>query len=308
MAIKIEMLRCFAIVAEKGNLQAAAEQLGRTPSAVSMMLKQLEEHLEGKLFEKDRKNRLTDLGGYVLQQARNELNHFDATVNAIETYASNPTGLIRIASVPSMISNHVIPAVEEFSLCFPNVKIDVRDMDSRSVVNSLVSGFIELGIASKSGVVKGVSQKPLVQDDFGLICHKDHPLANQTGSVKLSDLEASRFVSNDLCFEIDDRQVLEFLEGARLSAQNTLSLIEMLNSGSWYTILPSGVVTIQPDKLVFRQIEHLEAKRTVSLLFREECETIPYFSKFIQILDQQTVKSDKRSGFVFTTLQNPAEH
>ncbi|MGK7653774.1 helix-turn-helix domain-containing protein [Roseovarius sp. B08] len=31
MAIKIDMLRCFLTVAERGNLADAAEALGRTP-------------------------------------------------------------------------------------------------------------------------------------------------------------------------------------------------------------------------------------------------------------------------------------
>ena len=50
MAIKIEMLRCFVAVAEHGNLNDAANRLGRTPSAVSMSLKQLTDHLGAPLF------------------------------------------------------------------------------------------------------------------------------------------------------------------------------------------------------------------------------------------------------------------
>ncbi|MEL6121714.1 MAG: LysR family transcriptional regulator, partial [Pseudomonadota bacterium] len=42
MAIKIEMLRCFRAVADSGSLADAAEILGRTPSAISMMLRQFE--------------------------------------------------------------------------------------------------------------------------------------------------------------------------------------------------------------------------------------------------------------------------
>ncbi|MBT6300032.1 MAG: LysR family transcriptional regulator, partial [Rhodobacteraceae bacterium] len=40
MAIKIDMLRCFQAVANHGSLAAAATVLGRTPSAISMTLKQ----------------------------------------------------------------------------------------------------------------------------------------------------------------------------------------------------------------------------------------------------------------------------
>ena len=56
------MLRCFATVARSGNLADAGDKLGRTPSAVSMMLKQFEEHLGAPLFESERKSKLTALG------------------------------------------------------------------------------------------------------------------------------------------------------------------------------------------------------------------------------------------------------
>ena len=64
--IKIEMLRVFRAVAEQGSLARAADVLGRTPSAVSMMLSQFEWHIGAPLFETDRKNRLTTLGALVL--------------------------------------------------------------------------------------------------------------------------------------------------------------------------------------------------------------------------------------------------
>ena len=281
------MLRCFCVVAEKGSLQAAAEHLGRTPSAVSMLLKQLEEHLNGRLFETDRKNRLTDLGRYVFRQASNELSHFDATVHAVETYARNPKGVLRVAAVPSMISDFVVPSVEEFCAKYPDVKVDVRDMDSRSVVDSLASGFVEIGFASWLEHIRGIGNKPLVQDDFGLVCHADHPLAKSSDPIHLGNLQTDKFVSNDLCSAIDDADLSKFLQATRISAQNTLSLMEFLNSGNWYTILPSSVVAISPGTLFFRRIENLTAKRTISLLFRIEFETVPYFAEFLEIAERR---------------------
>ena len=100
MAIKIEMLRCFREVARSGNLTDAAQVLKRTPSAVSMMLKQFESHLGEPLFETDRKNKLTALGVFVLEQAERELLHFDNTVRVIESYANASHGHVRIATVP----------------------------------------------------------------------------------------------------------------------------------------------------------------------------------------------------------------
>ena len=78
--IKIETLRCFVAVAQSGNLADAALKLGRSTAAVSMKLKQLETHLDGRLFEAERKSVLTALGAFTLEEAIRELSHFDRTV------------------------------------------------------------------------------------------------------------------------------------------------------------------------------------------------------------------------------------
>ena len=110
LAIKIEMLRCFAAVARSGNLADAAEALGRTPSAVSMMLKQFEAHLGAPLFESERKSRLTALGAFTLGEATRELDHFERSVAAIENFARAKSGFVRIAAVPS-VAEAILPEV-----------------------------------------------------------------------------------------------------------------------------------------------------------------------------------------------------
>ena len=73
MAIKLEMMRCFRAVAERGTLAEAAEALGRTPSAVSMTLSQFEREVGGALFEGAGKGRLTPLGRMVLDEVTEEI-------------------------------------------------------------------------------------------------------------------------------------------------------------------------------------------------------------------------------------------
>jgi len=93
--IKIEMLRTFAEVARTGSLAAAAQALGRTPSAVSMTLKQLEANLGAPLFETERKTRLTALGRQALALASRELDHFDRTLVALGDFAAGRIGEVR---------------------------------------------------------------------------------------------------------------------------------------------------------------------------------------------------------------------
>ena len=77
MSIKLEMLRVFRVVAEQGTLAASARSLGRTPSAISMTLAQLEDDIGAPLFETDRKSRLTPLGRLVLEESRRAVGPLD---------------------------------------------------------------------------------------------------------------------------------------------------------------------------------------------------------------------------------------
>ena len=111
MAIKIEMLKCFAAVAQHGSLSDAADALGRTPSAVSMMLKQFEDHIGAPLFETARKSRLTPLGAMILEEARRGIRQFDNTASVIEGLGRSEFGFLRLAVTPSIATvNRAAPS------------------------------------------------------------------------------------------------------------------------------------------------------------------------------------------------------
>jgi LysR family carnitine catabolism transcriptional activator len=270
MAIKIEMLRCFSIVAQTGNLSDAAALLGRTQSAISMTLKQLEEHLGQRLFESDRKNRLTTLGEQVFELAQIELRQFDETIRAIETSASSPQGLIRIVSVPSVASVVFPVIVKEFTHRWPWINIELRDADSTQIVDIMMKGQADIGIASSQPSMNGILQSPLFSDPFGLICSVNHPLAQQKPAPTLRQVLSANFVRNDLCLSIGDSYFQAATANAKLTARNTLSLISLVQSETWVTILPQAVSKISPSGLVFRQISDMPYQRHVNLLLREK--------------------------------------
>jgi DNA-binding transcriptional LysR family regulator len=269
MAIKIEMLRCFSTVAQTGNLADAAVRLGRTQSAISMTLKQLEDHLGQSLFEGERKNTLTALGAEVFDLAQQQLRQFDETVSAIETSASAPHGLLRIASVPSVAGLVFPSAIDELTRRHCNLKVELRDCDSNQVIESLVRGQADIGVASGRHSLNGIRQERLFQDSFGLICAQSHALAQQKDNPTIGDVRSVGFVRNNLCDLIRSAEFGMAFTDCRVTVHNTLSLIGMVRTGKWVTVLPQTVYRIMPDDLMFRRIEGLDDRRSISLLIRE---------------------------------------
>lgn len=290
MAIKIEMLRCFYTVAQTGSLAQAALRLGRSSSALSMTLKQLEDHLGQRLFESDRKNRLTTLGAQVYDLAQRQLLLFDETVAAIETSARAPTGLIRVVSVPSVASVMVPPALEEMRQRHPDLMIELRDTDTRQVIDALVQGQADIGIASGLVTLNGIRSVPLFQDQFGLVCAPDHLLARQDAPLTIQQVTGRAFIRNALCDMIETPAFQQEVSGAGVAVHNTLSLIAMLRRGHWVTVLPQSVVRIASGDLVFRPLADLPDRRQVVLYVREHPQFRELIEEFVGLIVERSLK------------------
>ena len=269
MVLKIEMLRAYCAVAEAGNLADAAQSLGRTQSAVSMTLKQLEDHLGRPLFESDRKNRLTDLGQQVLHLAHSQILSFDATVQTLDLLAQTPQGLLKVAAVPSLAAAFFPHFVRRLGQEFPQAKIELRDTDTPQVIQALSSGWADIGIASASPGMNGVVATELFQDPFGLVMAETHPLAKQQEALTLKQVFEADFIRNELCDQIALPKFRAQLAGVDLTVRNLQSLVAMLKTGDWVSVLTPSVVPLA-EGLVFRPIDGLNAHRSVCVLKRSQ--------------------------------------
>jgi len=138
--IKLEYMRQFLAVSRYNSLSEAAQVLHRSPSAVSLTLKLIEEETEQQLFEGERKQTLTPFGEFFHECAMRAVTEHEKAVDDISNYASGESGHVRIAAVPS-VATHLIPrVVTELCREKPNIQIDLRDIDSYSVARTVTEG------------------------------------------------------------------------------------------------------------------------------------------------------------------------
>lgn len=284
MNISIATLRTFVTVANAGNIIDAAHSLGRSPSAISMTLKQLEEHLGRPLFEGDRKSQLTALGNYVLQRAQREVDHYVKTIRSIENYARSEIGQIFIASVPSFSTLILPEVVGRFLGRFPNIGLDISDMESHSVARAVDEGAAEIGIASVMDDRRSWRLIPLVADPLGLVCDREHPLARKKGPVAWEDIAQFPFIENGLCELITEPEMDRILARSNMIARNMASLISLVSRGLGVTILPKMSIEAQKSKIRFLPIEGVKLKRVLSIITRTHSSPSPAVEAFIDTL------------------------
>ena len=294
MAIKVEMLRCFVSVAEQGSLAEAAAALGRTPSAVSMMLKQFEDHVGAALFETARKSRLTPLGQLVFEEARREVSHFEHSVSVIERLSRSEIGHLRLAVTPSIATAILPPIVKDFTGRFPDVQIELRDMDSAAIAREMVRERADIGIGTLAPI-EGMTRSELFSDAFGVVCRKDHPLAQNWDQLTWRDMGEHKLIANGLCHLITDPDFVPILERSRLMVPSTVSLLGLVREGVGISVLPRLAVSDGEEGIAFLPLKDTSARRSVHILSQPHNRLMPAARAFLDFVTE--MQRDRRLPF-----------
>jgi len=291
MAIKIEMLKCFTTVVEQGNLSDAASTLGRTSSAVSMMLKQFEDHVGVPLFETGRKSKLTSLGTLIYEEARREVIHFENTVSVIEGLSKSEFGYLRLLVTPSIASTFLPDVIARFTKSYPGVQIDVRDMDSETITHELLRERADIGIGTFSAT-GDLTRTELLSDPFGVICSHEHPLAQAKTQIAWCDLAGHAFIANGLCQLIKDADFVPILAGSQMTVPSTTSLLGLVRAGVGISVLPQLAVSSSQDDIVFLPVKNTEARRTIHIAAQPQMKLMPAARAFLSLVAEMN-KSDE---------------
>ena len=122
--LELDVLRTFVAIAETGSFTAAAGSVFRTPSAVSMQIKRLEEILGRSVFTRDARSvALTADGEVLLTYARRLL---ALNREAVSKFVlSEITGVVRLGS-PDDFGERILPSVlKRFARSHPSIAVDV---------------------------------------------------------------------------------------------------------------------------------------------------------------------------------------
>lgn len=280
--IKLEALRVFTTVAECGNIKDAADQLGRTPSAISMTLKQLEADIGERLFNSDRKSSLTALGEFLLKTSRRQLSSFDRSVNSIRAFADGRLGELTLASVPSVAVNLLPEILSSFAASYPGVEIELFDIDSASVAEMVHAGKAEAGIAGRPPDADTFTFEPLFRDHFNVVCRSDSPLASAADGLSWDDLSGQNLIVNGASEMITAPEYRMLAQQTWMKVQNTSSLFAMTLAGLGVTLLPALATKSMPEGIVALALDDPSATREVGIVSSRSHSPAPAAVRFLE--------------------------
>jgi LysR family transcriptional regulator, low CO2-responsive transcriptional regulator len=175
----LKQLQAVARIAELGTVTAAAERLNLSASAVSITLKQLEDGLGLRLFERtDKGFRPTEAGReYVLAEAR---------ISAVLGELAEVTGALQggqtghvafgVVSTAKYFAPFLLRAFEDL---YPRIEINLRVGNREEILSRLTDFSIDMALIGRPPQDLDVEKEEIGPHPHVVIAAPNHPLAGK---------------------------------------------------------------------------------------------------------------------------------
>ena len=290
MKANLRQFHAFVAVARLGSFTQAARRLNLSQPALTVQIRQLEEAVGVRLFDRStRRVMLTSIGKELAPTLERVLQEIDAVMVNTKELASHIKGTITIGALPS-ISSKLLPAtILEFQKQYPGIVVRLRDVLAQRIVRLVKEEEVDFGIGTLRMADPDIQFTPLLTDHLGVIFPAGHPVERQrTITLKsltafpliLMDMETSVRNLVDRAFESIGEAAVPAFEVVYMS-----TAVALVKAGLGLTIQPSSAMELAISRgLKFRTIKHQGLTRQIGVIQNARRSLSPSAEAFIKVM------------------------
>lgn len=295
--MELRHLRYFIAVAEELHFGRAAQVLGISQPPLSQQIQALEQEVGARLFERtNRRVELSEAGRLFLHEARLVLAQVDKAADVARRAQLGELGELKIGFTSSAPFNSSIPqAIFAFRQAFPAVHLNLQEMSSTQVAESLVDESIQVGLMRPLPLPDSLSMVELMREPLVAVLNADHPLVHSSErGLHLAQLAEEPFVFFPRSYGSGlYAQLLNLARDAGFSphfaqeAGEAMTIIGLVAAGLGVSVLPASYQRMRIDGVVYRRLLDPAAMSAVWLVQRKD-QASPMAKAFVELLTRKT--------------------
>jgi LysR family transcriptional regulator, transcription activator of glutamate synthase operon len=195
--MEVHQLAYFESVSRHLHFTRAAEELNVAQPSVSQQIRKLEHELGTPLFHRMKRHvALTEAGMLFLRHTRAILQQLEEARVEVQELSGLRKGSLAVGAPPS-VGTHLFPrALGLFSHSHPGISLTFREAGSRTLLQLLQDGELDLAVVIQPIRHPALETLPLLEEELQLAVPRSHPFAagGRASRVRLADLSAEPFV------------------------------------------------------------------------------------------------------------------
>jgi LysR family transcriptional regulator, carnitine catabolism transcriptional activator len=267
-------LRAFLTLVGEKNFTRAAAASHLSQPAFSALIRQLEDSLGIRLFERTtRMVELTSEGAEFEPAARRVLDEVGTALGLVNDRAALRRGRASIALLPSLAADWLPKVLSGFRDAHPGIEMQVADVLSEPCIEAVRSGRADFALAAIRADTPELRAEHFCSDGFHLVYLKGHPL-QALPQVRPKDVAAWPFIHLSRTSSV--RQYLDAATNPRtlasiLEVDQLATVSGMVRAGLGISIVPAlTLYQFNSPQLATRPIRWKGLTRHIYLVQKRE--------------------------------------
>lgn len=254
----LRKLRYFSVLAEEKHFGRAAQRLALSQPPLSLAIRQLEEEIGARLFDRTSRNVSLTAAGVALQrEAQVLLRRTEETRALVKAVADGKEGRLRLGFVGSMLYRGLPRILETFQAASPDIDLSLQELNSTEQIEALHRDEIDLGFIHGRGAPKGLEGFRYHAEPFVACVPVEHPSA-RARMLRLARLKGDSFVLFARNVSPDYYQSIiatclaaGFSPQVRHEVRHWLSVVSFVANGLGVALVPRSLKTANMAGAVF---------------------------------------------------------
>jgi len=246
--MNIQQFNYILSVAEYRHFETAAEKCHVAQSTLSTMISKFEDEIGIKIFDRRKKPvEITYEGQAILSHLKRIIYEIDQLKEFVNELKGEVKGEIKIGCIPT-IAPFLYPLfLQDFSLHYPELYIEVRELTTFEIEKSLLNRELDIGIVSTDMIMKELEKHNIYKEEFVLFDASNRTIKDV--EVKHLNMENFWLLEDGHCMRT---QVLEICELANPQLNPKLninykagsidSLLRFVKANKGKTLLPAMAI------------------------------------------------------------------
>ena len=282
-------LTIFCALCDNGfNTTRAAEILHMSQPAVSLAIKELEEHYGVLLFDRiGRRLQITEAGKTFFDYAQ----HISSLFLDMETSLHNwdSQGVLRVGASITIGSQFMPSYVKVFSYLYPRMEVFVKVMDSDTLQTMILRNEIDLALIEGIATDEAILSEDYMEDSLSVVVAHDGKWT-QGQRISLEEFKQLKFLLREP--GSGSRRVFDrvtessgFLITPIWESSDTTALIQAASYGLGAAILPRRMVAehVANGQVITIEVEGLDFRRSFRIIRHKDKMLTPSVKAFLEL-------------------------
>ncbi len=292
--MELRHLHYFIAVAEELHFSRAAERLCISQPPLSQQIRDLEDELGVKLFERTKRHvQLTEAGKVFLERSYLVLAQLEQAIEATQRIGRGEVGRLAIGFVDSATYTLLPDILRVFREQFPAIELRLHELTTAQQIHALHQNQIDVGVVRSAITEPGLSTECVLQESLVLALPQTHLLSAQV-KVSVSTLADESFILfpaklGPVFYEqiIQICQQAGFRPKVAQEAVQMQTIIGLVAAGLGIAFFPASLQNFHRSGVIYRPLQEQTPQTGLYLAWRQH-DSSPVIRAFLSLAQKTT--------------------